>query len=385
MRLLGILLVLCVWAEMMSGLPGHRADAQTVPAASSDNAQRGSGENFQQQKEAFGQAIRTSGSAIQAATTPWKIVSELPWWAVIVAVVAVVLVIGLGLLLRNATASLPVPSILQLGPSFFFWLGMGYTSLLLLMAAAYNTWFAGTGGSKPVLLGGILPIAVPWFGALGAVTISLEGVFLWNSQWDTKFNYWHIGRPIFGAVLGIVAFFLFVLIVTTSGTPPKFLTGGATESKDLIIYYVVAFLVGYREETFRDLIKRATDLILRPAAQPISGPAVTFKVAGVTQSRISFPHTTVGNTSPVTVQVQNAGSAPLNAPAVAVTTTAPAAVATFGTANDLVTGGGDLAPGQVRNVDVTFTPQVAGNLAGTLTVTATNLTAPRLIGVSGTA
>jgi Abnormal spindle-like microcephaly-assoc'd, ASPM-SPD-2-Hydin len=236
-----------------------------------------------------------------------------------------------------------------------------------------------------VFLGGILPIAVPWFGALGAVTISLEGVFLWNSQWDKKYNYWHIGRPVVGAVLGIVAFFLFVLIVTASGTPPKFLTGEATGAKDFIIYYMVAFLVGYREETFRDLIKRATDVILQPGTQPPSGPAVTFKIAGVTSSHISFPRTTVGTTSRVAVEVQNVGSAPLIAPAVAVAATAPAPVATFGTANDRVTGGGDLAPGQVRTVDVTFTPQAAGNLAGTLTVSATSLTAPKAIGVSGTA
>ena len=36
------------------------------------------------------------------------------------------------------------------------------------------------------------------------------------------------------------------------------------------IYHVLAFIVGYREETFRDLLKRVTDLILRPGdkAQP---------------------------------------------------------------------------------------------------------------------
>src|SRR5262245_8888236 len=86
-------------------------------------------------------------------------------------------------------------------PSFFFSLGTIYTGLLLLMAAIYQ-WRVPL-ESKPYLLNGILPIAVPWFGALGAVTISLEGVFLWNQQWKRRFNYWHIARPLFGAVLGI--------------------------------------------------------------------------------------------------------------------------------------------------------------------------------------
>jgi hypothetical protein len=379
-RLLGALVVLCVWAGMMSGVPMPRANAQTVPAASSNNVKRAPEKDAPQPKETGGQASNAGKLPPETAKTPWVI--EHPWWPVLL---AIALVIGMGVLLWSASRTPTNPFILQLGPSFFFWLGMGYASLLLLMAAAYNIWFPSPDGSKPLMLGGMLPIAVPWFGALGAVTISLEGVFLWNTQWDKKFNYWHIGRPVFGAVLGIVAFFLFVLIVTAAATPPKFLTGEGTAAKDFIIYYVVAFLVGYREETFRDLIKRATDLILQPAAKPPTAPAVAIKVLGVTSSQMSFPSTAVGTTARVAVEVQNVGSAPLNAPAVAVTATAPAPVTTFGTANDQVTGGGDLAPGQFRTVDVTFTPQAAGNLAGTLTVTATNLNAPKSIGVSGTA
>ncbi len=354
MRLLVALVVLCVWAGMMSGVLMPRANAQTVPAASSNNVKPAPEKDSQQPKETGGQASNAGKSPAETAKTPWVIVSEHAWWVVLP---AIALVIGMGVLLWSASRKPTNPFILQLGPSFFFWLGMGYTTLLLLMAAAYNIWLASPDGST-LIIGGMLPIAVPWFGALGAVTISLEGVFLWNSQWDKKFNYWHIGRPVFGAVLGIVAFFLFVLIVTAAATPPKFLTDEATTGKDFIIYYVVAFLVGYREETFRDLIKRATDLILQPAAKAPPAPAVAIKVGGVPSSQISFPSTAVATTARVAVQVHNVGSAPLIAPAVAVTTTAP--VTTFGTANDRVTGGGDLAPGQFRTVDVTFTPQAPG-------------------------
>lgn len=275
------------------------------------------------------------------------------------------------------------PLILRLGPSFFFWLAMIYTALLLLMASAYN--FSSL-GSKTIMLGGILPIAVPWFGALGAVTISLEGVFLWNNQWDKKYNYWHIGRPLFGAVLGIIAFFIFVVTVTASGTSPKFLdnAGAASPSaKDLIIYYIVAFLVGYREETFRELIKRATGLILKPGMPAAAAPAVTFKVAGVTPPEIRCPDIAVGNTSSVVVEVQNSGNTALVAPAVAVTPIVPIPANTFVTANDQVSGGGDLAPGQVRTVEITFTPAAAQDFSCTLTLTATNLASPKTIRVAG--
>jgi len=368
----------------MSALPVHRAYAQTKQAAGSD-VKGASEKSSQQLAEPGGQEPNARESPRSTATTPWGIVLAHPWWSALLAFMAVALAVGMGFLLWSASRSPTDPFIMRLGPSFFFWLGMAYTGLLLLMAAAYDIWCASLKGNTPVLLGGLLPIAVPWFGALGAVTISLEGVFMRNSEWDKKYNYWHIARPVFGAVLGIVAFFLFVLIITASGTPPKFLNPDeATGAKDFIVYYVVAFLVGYREETFRDLIKRATDLILRPGAQPPLGPAVTLKGAGVTSLQIGFLATAVGAPPPhVTVQVQNTGNAPLIAPAVVVTATAPAAAATFATANDHVTGGGDLAPGQVKTVDVTFTPQAAGDFVGTLTVTGTNLAAPKTLAITG--
>jgi hypothetical protein len=281
MRLLRALLVLCVLAGVLFGLPMYLVVARTQPAPGSD-VKSASENGSLQPTEPGGQAQSARDSARQPAATLWEKVSAYPWSAAFLAILAVVLATCVGLLLWNASRSPIDPFIERLGPSFFFWLSMTYASLLLVMAAAYNIWYASPGTYTPVFLGGILPIAVPWFGALGAVTISLEGVFMWNNQWDKKYNYWHIGRPVFGVVLGIVAFFLFVLIVTASGTPPKFLNPGeTTAAKDFIVYYMVAFLVGYREETFRDLIKRATDLILQSGSPPPPGPAVTLKVAGI--------------------------------------------------------------------------------------------------------
>ena len=304
---------------------------------------------------------------------------------IIGAVVVVLILIAGAILLRlsplNPETTLPL--IWRLTPSFFFWLGMTYTAFLLLSAVIYQVAVPRT--ARPVLLGEILPIAVPWFGALGAVTISLEGVFLWNQQWDRKYNYWHIGRPLFGAVLGIVAFFLFVVIVAASGSAPKFLDDRSAPGKDYIIFYVVAFLVGYREETFRELIKRATELILKPSTPSTAEPAVTFKVAGTVVPQIEVPDAALNVKTSVTVEVQNTGAVPLIAPVVRVVPTTPTPAGVFAIANDHVTGGGDLAPGQVRSVDVTFASANAGSFGAILTVSATNLTAAKTIRVTGEA
>jgi hypothetical protein len=323
------------------------------------------------------QTERRSASPGQAL---WDTMAENGTRTILVGSLAIAIVVGGAVLLYRAAQAGPNPLILRLGPSFFFWLAMIYTALLLLMAGAYNL---SPWASKTVMLGGLLPVAVPWFGALGAVTISLEGVFLWNDQWDRKYNYWHIGRPLFGAVLGIVAFFLFVVTITASGTAPKVFEG-TPAAKDLIIFYIVAFLVGYREETFRELIKRATDLILKPGTTAPAAPAVTFRVAGAIAVQVTCPSTAAGTTSHVSVEVQNSGGAPLVAPSVAVSPVGPTPAGTFAVANDHVTGGGDIPAGQARTVDVTFTPPAAAQeFSCMLTVTATNLTAPRTIRVTG--
>ena len=363
------LVVSCVLFVTVSGLQVLDATAQTESAGGSD-VERPDAPSFDQDDPA------TPGSETATVNRLYQAIVEHPWWTTLVALLTVLIVIGGGVLLYNNSAT----DIHNLMPSFFFWLGMIYLGLLLLSAVVYISCFASF-----KLIGGILPIGVPWFGALGAVMISLEGVFLWNRQWDNKYNHWHIGRPLFGAVLGIVAFFIFVLIVTAAGTPPRFLVPSEQPSpSDFIVYYVVAFLVGYREQTFRELIKRATDLILQPTTPPLPSPAVTFNVGGATPGVVNLPPSAPTQTSSQVVSVHNAGNAPLLAPAVAVSVTAPAPPGTFAILHDQVTGGGDLAPGQFRTVEVTFTPQGAQAYAGTLTVTATNLPAPSTIPLSGT-
>jgi hypothetical protein len=70
-----------------------------------------------------------------------------------------------------------------------------------------------------------------------------------------------------GAVVGSVGCLILVVVVQAANEHSK-----GTEAN---VYYLAAFLVGYREETFRELIKRATDAIFgggRQAPSHKKGP-----------------------------------------------------------------------------------------------------------------
>ena len=156
-------------------------------------------------------------------------------------------------------------------------------------------------------------------------------------------------------------------------------------AKDFIIYYVVAFLAGYREETFRELIRRVTDMILKPATQNAAAPQVSFKHDGVEQSEIRFPETAAAGQAQMTVDIVNSGSVPLSGPTLAVKGTDPTSKDVFGLVNDHITGLNELGPNQTATVDVTFAPLRPGTYSGVLSVAATNLGAPATIRIAGSA
>jgi IPT/TIG domain len=117
---------------------------------------------------------------------------------------------------------------------------------------------------------GPLSVGVPWFGALGAVIISLSGIVDHRNNWDPSLTFWHFTRPLIGASLAIISVLIFqagILAVASNPTPSQ----GVTAPPNLL-YYLIAFVIGYREEVFRDLIKRLADVILTPG--PVAPPPV---------------------------------------------------------------------------------------------------------------
>jgi hypothetical protein len=147
-----------------------------------------------------------------------------------------------------------------------FWIEIVYLAALAGIALAYFAggppgWLSNPQGPALSVQPGVL-----FFGALGGVLLSLEGVFHHRQDWDETYFFWHIARPIVGATVAVVAVLIFLAGVLAVGVQ----SGAASTGDKNLLYYVIAFVVGYREETFRGLIKKAADLIF---TSPTTGSA----------------------------------------------------------------------------------------------------------------
>src|SRR5207247_1270413 len=113
------------------------------------------------------------------------------------------------------------------------------------------------------------------------------GVFEHEKDWDESYWPWHLARPLIGIALAVVAVLMFMAGVLAVGSTP---TATAGTPKDLL-YYLIAFLVGYREETFRELIKRLVDIVLAPGGA--SNPVPTISAVNPAQAPCNTPTSVV--------------------------------------------------------------------------------------------
>ncbi len=304
---------------------------------------------------------------VLATLKPWGAIAVTV--AVVVAVVVLLLALGFLESWRRGT--------LMSNVAFFFALSAAYLVILIALAWMYVGNYYGIKAAIPWLLAGILPIGVPWFGALGATLISLQGVFDHNTHWDPSYGHWHIARPLVGAVVGTIAYFIYLLLIKVTGENAP----TATEPViDLIPFYVVAFLVGYREETFRNLIKAVTDLLLKPAGVTTTrGPEVAFEVGGV-RRRGSYDMGVHDLNVPVenAVSVYNVGDSSIAHALALIEPMSPSGTTAFArSGNDL--RGEEFAVGATKRVEVTFTPPAPGSYSALLKITSEGTVAGTLI------
>ncbi len=87
-----------------------------------------------------------------------------------------------------------------------FWYDIGIIILLAVIAIGYFEFRQQVDNfaAKPVAA---LALRAMWFAALGGIVISLKGVYDHACKaggWDDGFSLWHLGRPLSGAIAGLV-------------------------------------------------------------------------------------------------------------------------------------------------------------------------------------
>jgi hypothetical protein len=111
-----------------------------------------------------------------------------------------------------------------------------------------------------------IPVEVPWFGAIGGLAASLGGIaFHGRDDWNEGFNYWHPVKPALGAISGGVSCLLLVVILRAG-------TGNPKVTADPTTFDANAFVFGYAEAAFRELIRTVTNIFIKPDGSSEASP-----------------------------------------------------------------------------------------------------------------
>lgn len=202
----------------------------------------------------------------------------------------------------------------------------------------------------------VLPLWVPWAGALGGAAISLVGVTDHAADWNgSKYAYWHLARPALGAVFGVIGVLALVLVLEAISPATQ---DTVYTPQGIGVLAVIAFLLGYREETFRELIKRLVDTLVKPATQTVQA------FVTLTPSAVDFGPVGQGTPTTATITLVNRTSRDIEV--------LPSGVAISGSSDvtHAVAAPFTTAAGSDSSISLTWTPTAAGRLAATLSVQA---------------
>jgi hypothetical protein len=111
-----------------------------------------------------------------------------------------------------------------------------------------------------------LTVESAWFGALGGVIISLKGIYEHSTGadgWDGSYNLWHLGRPVSGAIAGLMTVVLLMVINS----------GGVNLSTPVV--FATAFIFGTQERRFFNLLYEVARLVVQVPEDAKTGFAIT--------------------------------------------------------------------------------------------------------------
>lgn len=111
-----------------------------------------------------------------------------------------------------------------------------------------------------------LAVQSMWFGALGGVIIRLKGIYEHSTGpngWDRSYNLWHFGRPMSGAIAGLMTVVL-LKAVNANGEPTR------------PVVFAGAFIFGTQEKRFFNFLYEVARLIVQvPDEHDASGLRIT--------------------------------------------------------------------------------------------------------------
>lgn len=220
---------------------------------------------------------------------------------------------------------------------------------VLVAAALLGTmWYCSFGAGRQIRFAwdSVLPVWVPFAGALGGCFVSLVGIAMHTVDWDSsRYAYWHLLRPLLGMISGSVS--VLILVFVLKGVAPTVMPSTDTpySASGVAVLFVLSFLVGYREETFRELVKRVVDVVLGPGETEATAQLVLIPNLKVLRS--------VGGqqvTDTLSLFNSTADTLSLATPLVVIVT--PAGVLTCVVQNPDT----PIAPKEQRTIDLTWTP-----------------------------
>ena len=227
----------------------------------------------------MGQLAALTAAEDPATKTLSTLLKSLPWWFWVALAVAVV---GIAVLMTSYDW--------KNSPGFFYLYCCGWMLLLTVGVLYLAQKPPSTHYTWSYSFQDVLPLWVPWAGALGGSFISLAGVTKHTRDWRPSYAYWHLARPVLGAFSGTIGVLIVVLVVK-SIVPATQQPGSVIyDNRGIATLAVIAFVIGFREKTFRTLIERVVDVILAP------NETAAAAAAGVGTVEKSLELTTTGTT-----------------------------------------------------------------------------------------
>jgi len=148
-----------------------------------------------------------------------------------------------------------------------FWYDVGIIFFLAVIAIVYFEFreqvdsFFGERVDAAKLPVAALALRAMWFASLGGIVISLKGVYEHACQaggWDDGFSLWHFGRPLSGAIAGLVT------VVLLSAINP-----GNNLSEPVV--YAAAFIFGTQEKRFFNFLYEVARLVVQVPNEQAAG------------------------------------------------------------------------------------------------------------------